>query len=418
MKKTYILFVIIIIITSKLFGQEKSIDDYYVDFAIPDISAATLLGISPNNVSRPGDVKEIGIQLLNTFNQEGKIVQGLAVEWSPLTTLNKNLEQYSRYYLLNKIQISLATAKQSKGNGTDLAFGLKWTPIDEADPYNNKELLNDLEKILSFETGNEILKNVFYQDLKDYCTGAFNYDFYKEIRNKFFLYTQYKKKGDIPNENFLIKQVIDYLKEKKPDCTNDEIANLTYYSRRFVMNLYEILSNDTYKKIENLIGKRKEKFLKDHWNAKSFQLSFGLISTSDSSTIRTLKMKRFGSFMGYTQNINTWGQVLFQFQYYKSWSDNDEYKNKFSIGSRVLCGTGTFRGSLEGLFAYTEKANSTDINRNIRTTLGLEFKMTDGLWLETAIGLETPVSGFKNSTLLSLANVKYTFAKKRRYEIE
>jgi hypothetical protein len=89
----------------------------------------------------------------------------------------------------------------------------------------------------------------------------------------------------------------------------------------------------------------------------------------------------------------------------------------YSGGGRLLLGSGTKRVSAEGLVA---KASDTDVTKNgvsKRITLGTEFRITDGFWLEVAFGSQwTPAStGQPGGKLLSLANLKYAFNSKPRF---
>jgi hypothetical protein len=414
--KTSVLLVFVYIITVNAFSQSNNIDDYYIDFAIPDNAATTMLGIAPNKVSRPGNVKDIGIQLLNTISESGNLSQGLSLEWSPLMTFNKNLKTYKEHYIFNRMQFSIATAKQNQGNGIDLAVGYKVTIIDDADPYKDDVLINDIQTLMLFESGIEIIKGDFQFEFKNYCIDVLKDEgLYDLLINSVFNFNIYKKEN-VPTEGIFLQQVKNKALERNPKYSEDVLNTITHYARKFLVSLYDVLSNKGYERIDKLIGDRKVEYLKKKWNAKSLQFSTGLISSSDSSTIKTLKLKKWSSFLGYAQDISNWGQALFQAEYITSWNDNDDFKNKASLGWRFIGGSGTFRGSFEGLFTYAEK-KGVNINRNIRTTAGIEFRMTDGLWLEAAFGLDTPVSEFKSSTLLSLVNLKYTFAKKRRYDI-
>lgn len=396
-----------------VYSQSNNIDDYYVDFAIPDNAATTLLGIAPNKVSRPGNVKDIGFQLLNTVSEGGNLSTGLALEWSPLMSFNKNLKTYKDNYIFNRMQFSIATAKQSKGNGIDLAIGYKVTLIDDADPYKDDKLIEDIQKLMLFESGIEVLKGNFLYEFKNYCLKDLKDEkIYDALINGVFDYNKYSSKN-IPIEGAFLQEVTKAITGVNPNYPKETLDGLMSYAKRFLLTVYDIVSNKSYETANKLISERKEQYLKSKWNAKSLQFSTGLISTSDSATIKTLQLKRWSSFLGYAQDISTWGQLLLQAQYITSWNNLEDFKNKAMLGGRLLFGNGTFRGSLEGLFSYSEKSG-VDINRNLRTTLGLEFKMSDGLWLEAAFGLDSPVKEFKGSSLLSLANLKYTFAKKRR----
>ena len=67
MKKVIVsLSIIIVLLFSQylLYAQAKldslkNIDDYYIDFSVPDIGAFTLLGTKPDNITNPGNTKNL-----------------------------------------------------------------------------------------------------------------------------------------------------------------------------------------------------------------------------------------------------------------------------------------------------------------------------------------------------------------------
>src|SRR4051812_11169208 len=73
------------------FSQDsvKVLDALYHDFSIPDASAFSLLGITPNKVTRPSSAKEVSASLLNIAEGGSNISPGIALEWAPFTTFDK-----------------------------------------------------------------------------------------------------------------------------------------------------------------------------------------------------------------------------------------------------------------------------------------------------------------------------------------
>ncbi len=67
--------------------DDISIDDYYVDYSVPDITAFSILGVNTNDVVRPGNVKEFAAGVVNYISENGNLKPGLAIELAPYRLL-------------------------------------------------------------------------------------------------------------------------------------------------------------------------------------------------------------------------------------------------------------------------------------------------------------------------------------------
>ncbi len=144
MKKFILIFAIVgLIITQKTVEAENketinkdsiTINDYYIDFAVPDLGAFTLLNTKPDFISSPGNPKEFSASLLNAIGNRTNIPPGIAIEWSPYKTFTKitTLKQYEKNRWLKDMQVSYGTLADSLG--TKVALGFKWTWNNHIDP--------------------------------------------------------------------------------------------------------------------------------------------------------------------------------------------------------------------------------------------------------------------------------------------
>ena len=91
-------------------AEEKiSIDDYYIDFGVPDLTALTLIGANANKVLRPGTMKELATGFLSVAETGSDIRPGVAVEWTPVRP-TESLQQY-RDSKLKYFQLAFGTVK-------------------------------------------------------------------------------------------------------------------------------------------------------------------------------------------------------------------------------------------------------------------------------------------------------------------
>ena len=90
--KNIILTIILILfsLSTRTQTTESSIDDFYCDYSVPDLSALSMLGIESDEIVRPGSVKEFAAGISKFINTDGTIKPAYAIEWSFLRTLTKH----------------------------------------------------------------------------------------------------------------------------------------------------------------------------------------------------------------------------------------------------------------------------------------------------------------------------------------
>jgi hypothetical protein len=125
------------------------------DLAVPESPAFTILGLTPQTVTRPATPKEFASSLLNGVDEHGNFQSGLALDAVPFLVFagdSVSLYRYNRNYmlrLLSRTQTSFAT---TKGTGDDdksirLALGLHMTVWDKGDPRADDELFACYDRV-------------------------------------------------------------------------------------------------------------------------------------------------------------------------------------------------------------------------------------------------------------------------------
>lgn len=121
-------------------------------YLVPTSPAFTLLGVSPSNVIRPTNPKDLGVALLNGTDATGTLQQGVAIEFSPhfliqdrKLTIREFQEEGFGARLLANTQISIATSEAASDGDTTrrLAVGFRTVIINKADQRQNTQLLYD-----------------------------------------------------------------------------------------------------------------------------------------------------------------------------------------------------------------------------------------------------------------------------------
>lgn len=111
--------------------------EYRVDMAIPESPAFKLLDTEPGTVLRPGLPSELNA-IVSRFVAEGRLQlpDALALEVSPaLLIAGPRLERasYAASRLLYATRISAASATAADGVGRDIAFGVRFGIVNDAD---------------------------------------------------------------------------------------------------------------------------------------------------------------------------------------------------------------------------------------------------------------------------------------------
>lgn len=113
--------------------------------AVPESPAFTFLGVSPNLVSRPASVRDLGVALLTGINADGAAQQGFALDVTPwifVPGLDIPLADYRASVWkrgLANLQLSFGTvATAGEPSATDAALGLRTTLFDGTDGMQNE----------------------------------------------------------------------------------------------------------------------------------------------------------------------------------------------------------------------------------------------------------------------------------------
>ncbi|HEX8709453.1 MAG TPA: hypothetical protein VF723_14505 [Pyrinomonadaceae bacterium] len=125
-----------------------SINQVDVDLSVPESPAFTVLGVTPETVTRPTTPREFATSLLNGVDQQGNFQTGLALDFVPFLTFAGNSTSLFSYKhnpverFLARTQLSFATTKGATDadKSTRLALGLRLTLWDTGDPRLDTKL--------------------------------------------------------------------------------------------------------------------------------------------------------------------------------------------------------------------------------------------------------------------------------------
>ncbi len=428
---------------------ESSIDSLYIDFSIPDLSAFTMLGVNSNQISRPNTVKELSAALLNSAGSLGSIATGVAVEWAPAQTFGRmadsTIRAYRAGYLLRSLQITYATVKAD--TATRMAFGLKLTPFDAANPLLNKHLEDSIQQefaAFAQQFSPARRASAFSRRIDSVITALGWSSAIDTVSALFF-------PSPLPasvTPSALITAINAAAATKGLTATATQNAALLGLVADYNTLLQQIAASYAY--LTPRLARIKANYRDANWNASSAGIAVGGTALSPNSTWSSLALENVVGFVGGTAGIGTWGQLVAQariaaatkaqptFRQDSSTNIRDSAatvantpfeRSSWSLGGRILLGGSDVHGTIEALytrasFAATLVDSATSTSRafesnasSLRLTFGFEFKLTDGTWLELAIGSDSRNSPDGKQSLLALGNLKYAFVKQPEFAI-
>lgn len=417
--------------------EELKIDNYYIDFAVPDLAAYTLLGIDNDQVSRPGNLKELAIGLSSLTGTNGKFNPSIGIEYSPFITLNKNLETetnndksyWNRRFRPTNLALTFGTQiDDSLGNRA--ALGFKWVPVDFSEPLGSKEFYNSVRDLLTDE---KTINEATY-------ISKFNEKVLALLLGEGLSAPEMQslaKYLDMANTNYredLLKLRSSGKVGSLTVALRDSLANtsayaklsgtakqtLTSYTSEFVDFTLSRRSFQDY--LGNRIKELKEDFKKKNWNALVVQFSAGWVWNSDSATFDDLSKEKYVVFLGVSTPLwrnSRHTQGIAQIQYTNDRSKLTAFANKFSAGGRILIGNADNRLSLEGMYSDITYDAKKDDGSEIRETsfrwaIGGEFKLSQGSWIEVALGGQKLING--ETRILPSFSLKHALQNKRRFD--
>lgn len=183
-----------------------------LDFSIPESPGFTILGVTPQEVTRPSTPREFATALINSVDKNGNFQTGIAIDVAPyqlffgdsvnrdrdyipfqdgVASEKKKRETLKGYFtrFLWRTQFSLATIKGTTDSDKSarLGSGLNLTFLDYGDP-NTDFLLRDCNKGVNIELEDKAAQDLGFRDRLDPGIGQ---DDVKNINaRKRFLITQ------------------------------------------------------------------------------------------------------------------------------------------------------------------------------------------------------------------------------------
>lgn len=414
--------------------SKGSVGDYTLDLAPPDLSAFALLGINPNQVTRPGTVRELSAAVLNGVRSDGTLTPGIAIEWSPITTWTPNdLEDYAENVGWRRITISAATA--ADGTATRAAVGARWVIVDDADPLSNSVLHQQLADALVLgELGDSPMRQKFLAGIKRRLAAAPRLKArVDELVPLFSLIPAQQQEDGTPatecakardtavstqgSAEATAKSADDAAKAgrgtKADRDAADRAAKSSLEAREDEQLLCQLalehaalklqLNEEDRTKRESAtkrIAEIKKAMREKVWNATTAQIGLGFVSRSDDSRWKTLEAERFRAYGNFAMGAGSVAQIVIQADVTKEFVEDEDVA--LGIGGRAVLGSPDVRGTGEIYGQIPDNGPKLFV-----FSAGGELKLAQNVWLEFQVGAQKGGEVAGPAAIVTRANIKY-----------
>jgi hypothetical protein len=353
---------LVTMLTTNASSIAQTVDDFLLDFSVPDMPAFKALGSDPSEILRPSDLKKFGV-MMQAFRSEGSTI------------------------IPRSFSLEVAPWKLMKGD---------WT-IDE---YQDKGI-----------------KRILYNS--SLSLGTINSDENKVARRvSIGLRTTFMGK----NSDILRSSFIDKIYANQADVLK---ARIMEKERWFSDKGYDIAAAtdqqnsdfdkywEDYSRENGIFTNTKalvESFNDDHWNDTRFDIAIAWVGASPDSLVKNLNANNF--LVWATAAIkpgknNDHGQLLIGINYQRPRTGvgETEPNTKFTGNLRYYEGTQNFRGFLE--FQYKVE-KQMEIETGL-LNLGAELRVKQDFWLVFSAGVDDVFKEGAESDFVSSIDIRYSF---------
>jgi hypothetical protein len=331
------------------------------DLAVPDVPAASVLGMSPDTVIRPSSGKDFAASLLNGVGMDGKLQAGLAFDVRPALYLAQDSFTLSKYRDVTEVLGEGTVFERYK-----MRPNAYWTKLRA-----------------SFATGRSESGT---SEANRYAIGL-NWNIFDHGDSRLS-----------PAYRGCVKPVLDDINEQLADVEAN--AELDEQVRRAeVARLAGSLESAGAKRVQACA----EDFEASHWNADSWDFGAAYLSFDTAA----VKSEGYAAWTTYARHLGSKGQLILHARY----QDNEvapdpQDQTALVVQDTNILGTrlrwkapgGTFL--LEATHRDIDRRTGED-DRYTLASVGYEFRIAPGLWLQLAFGKAYGTDAFESDDTFS-----------------
>jgi len=350
-----------------------------VDMSVPESPAFTVLGVTPQTVTRPTSPRAFATSLLNGVDTNGNFQSGLAMDFVPYLLLagdDLTLRNYQTRYVtrfLARSQFSFGTTKGATEDDKSLrlALGLHVTLWDRGDPRMDETLINCLGQMKTPRRPSQLEPELLGTTPADVA----------EFNRRLALYTEDKARYERDKQ-----AAIEFNNAVSTRCREQA------HERNWNRSSWIIAAAPSWITLD---GQTKN----FQWNGGGFwtSLAYGFEGVSGLENRSQLIVHARYRSREQTPDPNVAGKFVTQ--------DN------FFAGVRFRHGSPTFNGSLEYVLDRWRPVGRAWDNSS-RLSLGFERKIVGDTWFNLSLGGQTGRSDGKNNGFV-LTSFKWAFSDRK-----
>lgn len=378
-----------------------------VDWAAPNVTAGELLGVSPDNIIRPGSVRELVVQLINNATAGGGQVPGFAVECNPWYFINQN-SPISEPGIFDRLSVSIAWKPNNDANL--FGVGFKWTVYDKATSTVLDTLKNQLSQITRamwsehtalgpvMDLWSELVKKV--KDENSECTEQLDAieDVMLPKLTKVSVVNSSISELNSVARNLLDTAYRNLKGQPIPDSVKGKLE--TALVSALAKKARIVLPND----VSQMIRDAQESYRKSNW--ASTALAVGVGATFRADTVNQLQRSIFNAetgraYLSFTYGNGDWLMLTTMISAQTSTDYGSAYRPNSQVqGSmQLMAGSVSLHGILSAGFQSIEYSKSA-INGDLlgkkgnewRVAVGAELQVSNSMWLYFSAGKERSLS--------------------------
>ena len=374
-----------------------------LDLNVPDSPAFSILGLTPDKVTKPTSLRDIATSLLNGTDIRGNLQSGVAIDISPFRLLNAQeiktinagnplhgltIGDYRRDYgkqLLYRTEFSIATAKGSSSAdpSTKIALGVTTTLFNDGDPVLDEALLKSLKFPL---TGVPLALPQPPNITPSHILTI------EEVQNYAFLIERLAKKSPIPPTTMPTDDPIPPVINANQDQMKQYVTDLESYGEARVKDSDDASDKARMESNTQLALNAFNLAKARNWNATSWTVGYSPSWSSRTGAFDQLSTNTQGIWTSLGVRAGHNGQILLHVHHLSRElvpdTANDGQlvrQNSDMYGGRIRLGTDVFGVALEGA-RYHDKPEGSVSLWYMQISIGAEAKITKDYWLALSVG--------------------------------
>lgn len=383
-----------------VFGQQEA------SLRLPSSPAFSILNFEPSSILKPGNIRDLGGDILNSFDENGKLRMNIGMEIMPYWLSSRPFLTHEKYNsptigqaILQSLSISAATVRDTLTNSDKFGMGIRFNLVNGKPNDEYIERQRDLVRLLAIQSLPLAGRNPANLGLTTLSEAK-----------AFFLENLVDPElKATPAEIEWLKELAEKLADKFPDTP----AGITAYFDAIIQEM-GIQNKEKVYKVYELSKKRVGLFVEVAG------------ATGFSPSQKEKSLERAGIWLTASEYYLTGDAWHINARY--QFSNRDTSLNNFDIGFGYTKEMKRFNIGAEGMFRWYN-AEIPDFNSNNQPIMRVEkdftyrlafqsaYLVNDGLSINLSIGKDFDSPYFEKTGFFSAFGFNYTLFQKEKVAV-